>query len=111
LYPDSEASPMKASAIVAIRIGPGHRTIAVPIRRQPRLAVLRLGSSSPKRLPMTSTAGASVSDAASATSTPIAAGIPRLWKYGSRVKYRQATAPAMVSPEPRMTCAVPRYMS
>jgi hypothetical protein len=77
---------MKASTSVAIRIGPGHRTIAVPIRRQPRLAVLRLGSSSPKRLPITSTAGASVNEAISATNTPIAAGIPRLWKYGRRVK-------------------------
>jgi hypothetical protein len=44
-------------------------------------------------------------------STPIAAGMPRLWKYGMRVKYRQNTAPAMVSPEPRITCDVLRYMS
>ena len=53
------------------------------------------------------TAGANVNDAASATSTPSAAGMPRLWKYGSLVKYRQATAPAIVRPEPRMTCVVP----
>jgi hypothetical protein len=32
------------------------------------------------RLSTTSTAGASVNEAPSATSTPIAAGIPRLWK-------------------------------
>ena len=55
--------PTRASAIVANRIGPGHRTIAVPIRRQPRLAVLRFGSSSPNLLAITITAGASVNDA------------------------------------------------
>ena len=38
---------------------------------------------------MTMTAGASVSEAARVTRTPIAAGTPRLWKYGSRVKLRQ----------------------
>ena len=59
----------------------------------------------------TSTAGARVSEAISDTSTPIAAGMPRLWKYGNRVKDRQNTAPAMVSPEPSITCDVPRYMS
>ena len=78
--------PTRASAIVANRIGPGHRTIAVPIRRQPRLAVLRLGSSSPNRPAITITAGASVNEATNETRTPSAAGTPRLWKYGLRVK-------------------------
>ncbi len=39
-----------------------------------------------------------------------AAGMPRLWKYGSRVKLRQKTAPATVRPEPRTMWAVPRNM-
>lgn len=38
---------------------------------------------------------------------PSAAGMPRLWKYGSRVKLRHATAPATVSPEPSTMWAVP----
>ncbi len=38
------------------------------------------------------------------------AGTPRLWKYGSRVKVRQSTAPAIVRPEPKMMCAVPWYI-
>ncbi len=41
----------------------------------------------------------------------MAAGMPRLEKYANRVKYRQATAPTMVSPDPKITCDVPRYMS
>ena len=48
-----------------------------------------------------------VSAAMTATSMPMASGMPRVWKYGSRVKCRQKVAPAMVRPEPRMTCAVP----
>ncbi len=39
-----------------------------------------------------------------------AGGTPRLWKYGSRVKVRHSTAPAIVRPEPKMMCAVPRYI-
>ena len=92
-------------------MGPGQRTIEVPMRRQPGLRTLRLGSSRPNRLAITMTAGPRVSAATSVTSTPSAAGTPRVWKYGSRVKYRQATAPTMVSPEPTMTCTVPRNMS
>ena len=37
--------------------------MAVPIRRQPRVRILRLGSNRPKWLPMVSTAGARVSEA------------------------------------------------
>ena len=96
--------------MVPTRIGPGHRTIAVPIRRHPRVRIARAGSNRPKWRPMLSTAGARVSAASNATDTPIAAGTPRLWKYGSRVKVRQNTAPAMVNPEPRMMCDVPRYI-
>ncbi|CPX11571.1 Uncharacterised protein [Mycobacteroides abscessus] len=62
------------------RIGPGQRTIAVPIRRQPRVRMARLGSIKPKRPAITSTAGARVRAAASVTSTPRAAGTPRVWK-------------------------------
>ena len=88
-------------------MGPGHRTTAVPIRRQPRVCIVRFGSNRPNRLQMVSTAGARVSAAATATSMPIASGMPSVWKYGSRVKCRQNVAPAMVRPEPRMTWAVP----
>ena len=91
----------------ATRIGPGHRTTAVPIRRQPRVFIVRLGSNRPKWLPMVSSAGAMVNAATTATIMPIASGRPRLWKYGSRVKCRQNVAPAIVRPEPRITCAVP----
>ena len=59
------------------------------------------------RLPKANTAGPSVSAAITATSVPTAHGTPRLWKYGSRVKLRQYIAPAMVSPEPSTTWAVP----
>ena len=38
---------------------------------------------------------------------PSASGTPNVWKYGSRVKLRQNVAPAIVRPEPTMTCAVP----
>ena len=93
--------------MVTSRIGPGQRTIAVPIRRHRCVLIWRLGSSSPKCRPMTSMAGASVRAATTAIRTPDAAGTPRLWKYGSRVKVRQNTAPAIVRPEPKMICAVP----
>ena len=91
-------------------MGPGQRTMAVPMRRQPRVRIVRLGSNRPKWRPMISTAGPRVSAATTATSTPMPAGMPRLWKYGSRVKLRQNTAPAIVRPEPKMTCAVPWYI-
>ena len=93
--------------MVDTRIAPGHRTTAAPILRQPRSCILRFGSKSPNRLQMVSSAGAMVSAAMTATSMPMASGMPRVWKYGSRVKCRQKVAPAMVRPEPRMTCAVP----
>ncbi len=91
-------------------MGPGQRTTAVPIRRQPAVFILRFGSKTPKRLPMVRIAGAMVNAATTATSMPTARGTPRLWKYGSRVKCRQNVAPAIVRPEPRITCAVPWYM-
>ena len=89
------------------RTGPGHRTTAVPMRRQVRVRIERRGSSSPNSDATVSTAGASVSAATSATATPMAAGGPMLWKYGNRVKLRHDTAPTTVRPEPRITCAVP----
>lgn len=52
-------------------------------------------------------AGPRVSAAKRATRMPNAAGMPRLWKYGRRVKLRQATAPATVSPDPKTMCVVP----
>ena len=61
-------------------------------------------------LPMVMTAGVRVSEATRVTSTPRPAGMPRLWKYGVRVKRRQNTAAATVSPDPMMTCAVERYI-
>ena len=96
-------SPTNASATDAARIGPGQRTTAVPTRRQVRVSVFRFGSNRPKRLQIVSKAGAIVSAATTATSMPIANGMPNDWKYGSLVKCRQNVAPAMVRPEPRMT--------
>ena len=101
---------MRATAIEATRTGPGQRTMAVPMRRQPRVRMARLGSNSPIWLPIVMTAGVRVSDPIRVTSTPRPAGIPRLWKYGVRVKRRQNTAAATVRPEPMITCAVLRYI-
>ena len=70
--------------------------------------MLRFGSKRPKRLPMTITAGPRVSAAMTATKVPTAQGTPMVWKYGSRVKVRHSIAPAMVSPDPSTTWAVPR---
>jgi Tetracyclin repressor-like, C-terminal domain len=42
-------------------MGSGQRTTVVPIRRQPRTCISRLGSNGPKRPPTTMTAGTSVS--------------------------------------------------
>ncbi|PQM44605.1 hypothetical protein C1Y40_05237 [Mycobacterium talmoniae] len=67
-------------AIDAARTGPGHRTIVVPIRRQARIRIARLGSTSPNRLPTATTAGPSVSATATATSIPTAQGTPSDWK-------------------------------
>ena len=91
-------------------MGPGQRTIAVPIRRHPRVRIARLGSKTPIFDPNVSMAGARVSEAASATRTPRPAGMPRLAKYGNLVKARQNTAPATVRPEPSTMWAVPRNM-
>lgn len=52
-------------------------------------------------------AGASVSAAAMITKTEIAQGKPMVLKYGSVVKLRHMVAPAIVKPEPRMTCETP----
>ena len=94
--------------MVAIRMGPGQRTMAVPTRRQPRTENLRFGSNRPNRLPAVSTAGTRVSATATATSTPTEQGMARVLKIGSRVKVRQNNAPAMVTPEARTTFATPR---
>ena len=102
---------MSDSAIVATRIGPGHRTTAAPILRQPRTLNARLGSSTlPKRLATVMIAALSVSAAKTPTVMPIASGTPSDWKYGSLVKLRQKVAPAMVRPEPSTTWAVPPYI-
>ncbi len=77
------------------------------MRRQPRVRIARLGSKMPTIAPRVRIAGPRVSAANSATRMPNAAGMPRLWKYGKRVKLRQATAPATVSPEPNTICVVP----
>jgi hypothetical protein len=89
-------------------MGAGHRTIAVPIRRQRRLSVVRFGSHSPKRLATARTAGTSVIATATATSNPTAQGTPIDWKMGMRVKLRHSIAPAIVNPEPKTTGATLR---
>ncbi|SHU65172.1 Uncharacterised protein [Mycobacteroides abscessus subsp. abscessus] len=102
---------MIAIAMAAARTGPGQRTIVVPILRQLRIRMARLGSNNPKRLPIVMRAGPRVSDTSTPTSRPTEQGTPRVWKYGMRVKLRQYMAPAMVIPDPRMTCAVPWNIS
>ena len=86
----------------AANIGPGQRTVAVPMRRHPRVLIIRLGSSRPNRVPTTTTAGAAVSAPATTTSSPKADGMPSALKYDRRAKWRQKVAPAIVSPEPKM---------
>src|ERR1700760_1850853 len=92
--------------MVTARIGAGQRTIAVPIRRQPRVCSFRFGSISLKNDATVSTAGPNVSAAKTATSMPTAQGTPRDSKYGSRQKLWQYLAPAMVQPAPNTTGAV-----
>ena len=66
---------MRAMPIVTTRMGPGQRTMAVPMRRQPLVRIGRAGSNRPKWRPMLSTAGARVRAATNATRTPVAAGM------------------------------------
>src|SRR5262245_10205432 len=102
---------MTATTDVATMIGFGQRTTTVPTLRQPRVDSSRLGSSSPNRDPTTSIAGARVSAAATTTNSEIAQGSAILVKYGSVVNDRHIHAPAIVNPEPRMTCQTPSYAS
>ncbi|SKS18614.1 Uncharacterised protein [Mycobacteroides abscessus subsp. abscessus] len=96
--------PSSAMIMVTARIGPGQRTMAVPTLRQVRFLMVRLDSSSPNFVATSSTAGPMVSDAATTTSMPMAHGTPKDSKYGRRVNFRQNVAPAMVRPDPRITC-------
>ena len=93
--------------MLATRMAPGQRTVAAPTLRHPRTRMSRLGSSRPKRLATVTTDGPNVIATKISTSMPSASGTPNVWKYGSRVKLRQNVAPAIVRPEPTMTCAVP----
>ena len=86
----------------AANTGPGQRTVAVPMRRQPWTLAARFGSSRPNRLATATTAGAAVSAPATTTSSPKADGMPSALKYDSRAKWRQKVAPAIVRPEPKM---------
>jgi hypothetical protein len=102
------SSPISEIAIVPNNTGPGHRTMAAPILRQPRIRMARLGSSMvPKRLATVISAGPSVNATNTPTVIPTASGMPNVWKYGSRVNDRQKVAPAMVMPDPSTTWAVP----
>ena len=83
--PPGRAVRPATARIVATRIGPGHRTTTTPIRRQPRELIARFGSNRPNRLPMTITAGPSVSAAMTATRMPTAHGTAIVWNHGSRV--------------------------
>ena len=56
--------PSSTTLVAAARIGLGQRTVAVPTLRHPLVFIMRLGSSSPKRLPTTRMAGATVMAAA-----------------------------------------------
>ncbi len=79
-------------------------------RRQYRIRMARLGSSSPNRLATVMMAGPRVSATSTATTIPAASGTPSVWNQGSRVKVRQNVAPAIVMPEASTTWAVPRNM-
>ncbi len=97
--------------MVAISTAPGQRTTTAATRRQLRMRMARLGSSTlPNRLATVTMAGPRVSAARTTTTMPNAIGIPRVWKYGRRVKCRHSMAPAMVRPEPSTTWAVPWNM-
>jgi hypothetical protein len=96
--------------IVATSTGPGQRTTTVPMRRQPRVLILRLDSNNPNRLATVMMAGVRVSEAKITTSRPVEQGAPRVLKYGSRVKLRQYIAPDTVRPDARITWAVPPNM-
>ena len=63
--------------VAAARIGLGQRTVAVPTLRQPLVFIMRLGSSSPKRLATTRIAGATVIAAATTMISAIADGNAR----------------------------------
>ena len=90
------------------RTAPGHRTVAAPMRRQPRVRPMLLGSSTlPNRVTIEMSAGPRVSAAATTIVMPIDSGMPMVWKYGSRVKCRHSVAPAIVRPDASTTCAVP----
>ncbi|CDO08301.1 hypothetical protein BN977_03120 [Mycolicibacterium cosmeticum] len=72
------------------------------------MRALRLGSNVlPNRVATEMIAGPRVRAQNTSVTMPTANGMPRDWKYGSLVKCRQNVAPAMVIPEPRITCAVP----
>lgn len=100
-------NPITAIAAVTTMIGLGQRTTAVPTLRQPRTSIARLGSNRPNREPTARIAGARVSAANTMTTIAIAQGNPMVWKYGNRAAVRHRQAPAMVRPEPRMTCETP----
>ena len=68
------------AAALAARIGTGHRTTLVPIRRYRCALAFRLGSKSPKRLPTVKRAGPSVSAAAMVNSMVMATAGPMVWK-------------------------------
>ena len=71
---------MRATASDASSTGPGQRTSMVPILRQNRIRIGRLGSNSPNRLAMVITAGPRVNATATATTMPTAQGTPSVWK-------------------------------
>ena len=74
------SKPTRAISNDATKTGPGQRTVAVPMRRHPRVLIIRFGSSRPNRLATATTAGATVSAPAITTSNPNAEGMPRALK-------------------------------
>nr|CRL53522.1 hypothetical protein CPGR_00801 [Mycolicibacterium fortuitum subsp. fortuitum DSM 46621 = ATCC 6841 = JCM 6387] len=67
--------------MVAIRIGPGQRTTAAPILRQPRVRMARLGSSVlPNRVATVMIAEPRVSATSTTMTMPMASGMPSDWK-------------------------------
>lgn len=78
--PGTTIIPTRAISSDATNTGPGQRTIAVPMRRQPRTLIIRRGSSRPNRVATATMAGVAVSAPAMTTNNPNAEGMPSALK-------------------------------
>ena len=93
--------------VAAARMGLGHRTVAVPTCASPLVFIIRLGSSRPNRLPTTRIARATVMAAATTMIRGQRRRVGQRVEIGQPGQPRVSMAPAIVSPDPRMTCPTP----